>query len=172
MEKEELIQYCLKSIITSGYTEFTPPENNFFSKNFQFVKFFYDHLTERHLQAFPPQQETGSRKEIILELLLTKFDCLTPYKPSCTFLKDQAFKDTLFGRTILRYDYIFLKKIWMAHQLNGQSLIRDLQFHSIFLFSWGMFFTWLSDPTPDLSKTTVFADRALSLGDRLFKNYS
>ncbi len=173
MTHREFIDSIMEQIRQVGWHSLAWPSQDYVAHKEDFFKWFYTYLTQEHLQIFMPLQSANyTRKEIILEILLLKFDLLTPYKEAILRLRKESLTQPDVWRPILCEDYKMLTFLWQAHHLNGDSLIDQAKEKGVFAVWWAAFFVWAEDETSDLSKTMAFIDKALSFGEKLAEPYA
>ncbi|MEI8321338.1 MAG: hypothetical protein WCG05_04970 [Alphaproteobacteria bacterium] len=171
MTKHELINNIMGQIADTGWDSISLPAQDYIARKEDFFPFFYEWMAQQHLELFVPGGDYD-RKEKILEILLVKFELWGSYRAAILELRTEALGKPKLMRSILCADYKFLRRIWVAHGLDGESIISQAKEKGVFLISWAAFFVWIDDTGDDLSKTMAFIDKALSFGEQLSENYA
>lgn len=117
---------------------------------------FLDYLDET-LDQFT-LHENAPWKDQVFDLFMTRFDLLTPLKPGVLELsKAILLSPILLTRYSCRLNTSIMKMISKATPKEGGAFRRE---GLIPVYGW-VFWTWLQDTTPDLSKTMAALDQAL-----------
>ncbi len=133
---------------------------------------FEEVLGDVQTQLPPKSLETYPLREKLLEVFLTKFECLVPYKePLKEILKNSWAFPPIMG-PILMQEYPQHKKLLGIYGIAGGTLVTEIQSNGLFIIYGMAFRTWLQEEDESLPKTSALLDRLLKEGEGLLQRYS
>lgn len=171
--KEKVFKACLKVIEREGFKNFTFSKAsqesgipiNVFHRHFEtpvdIMIYLFKNVDDQVLKTFK-LTEGLSNKDQLFEILMIRFEASEPYKPILQrFWKEWAFSPNEYppllcqglGSMSWMLDTAGLKPRGITGLIRAQGLL------GIYLFALR---TWLSDDSPDLSKTMASLDKGLS----------
>ncbi len=172
--KEKAFKACLRVIEREGWKSFTfskaseesgIPLNIFykyFSAPTDVIAYVFQKIDEEVLKKRDPSLNTLSPKDILFDLLMTRFDASLDYKPTlqrfwqdCLLIPTEAPALTCQG---------FSSMAWMleAAGLNPRGLTGFLRVQGLMALYLLTLRIWLTDNSSDLGKTMSFLDKGLS----------
>jgi ubiquinone biosynthesis protein COQ9 len=113
-----------------------------------------------------------SEKERAIEIFLTKFEILTPFKLFFKTLRENFLSETEMSIPFSLAELSSLDRILTHYQFSDSSLISTLKRKGLFGIYLLSLDTWLKDETEDLSPTLAKLDSLLSKGESLLEKYS
>ena len=113
-----------------------------------------------------------SEKERAIEIFLTKFEILTPFKPFFKILREAFLSEIEMSIPFSLAELSSLDRILIHYQFSDSSLISTLKRKALFGIYLLSLDAWLKDETEDLSPTLAKLDSLLSKGESLLEKYS
>ncbi len=111
-------------------------------------------------------------REKLLEIFLTKFECLAFYKvPLKEILKNSWAFVPLMG-PILMQEYPHHKRLLEFYGITGSTFVAEIQSNGLFVIYGMAFRTWLQEEEENLPKTSAYLDKLLREGEKLLERYS
>lgn len=111
-------------------------------------------------------------KERAMEIILSKLELMTPFKPFLVYLRTNALSQTEISLPFAMAEFSSLERLLMHYGFNQESLLSELKRKGLFGIYLLTLDTWLEDKTPDLGPTLSKLDWALSKGEVFLERYS
>ena len=116
--------------------------------------------------------EPYSEKERALEVLLTKLETLTPFKPFLKYLRQNFLTLTEISLPFAMAELSSLERILAHYGFAKTSLLSELKRKGLFGIYLLALDTWLQDETHDLGPTSAKLDGLLNRGEIFLERYS
>jgi len=115
------------------------------------------------LKAARPAGEGQAPRDVLFEVVMSRFDALAPYKPALKSIAAESSLDpTLIGRMLS-------SQAWMlnAAGIDTDGIEGRLKVAGLMSVYASVFGTWLDDDDPGLARTMAALDRRLRRGERM-----
>lgn len=113
-----------------------------------------------------------SEKERAMEVILTKLECMTLFKPFLKYLRENFLSHTEMSLPFAMAELSSLERILSHYQFHQSSLLSELKRKGLFGIYLLILDTWIRDETPDLAPTLAKLDHLLSKGETFLERYS
>ncbi len=136
-------------------------------------RILFEEVLQDIKERLPPESIIAyTLREKLLEIFLTKFECLTPYKePLKEILKNSWAFVPIMG-PILMQEYPHHKKLLEFYGITGPTFVAEIQSNGLFVIYGMAFRTWLQEEEESLPKTSAYLDKLLQEGERFLERYS
>jgi hypothetical protein len=145
----------------------------YLSRKEDIFKILFEEVLENVKTQLP--QESISKyplREKILEIFLTKFECLRFYKaPLKEILKSSWAFVPIMGPILLQ-EYPHHKKLLEFYGITGNTFVAEIQSNGLFVIYGMALRTWLQEEEESLPKTSAYLDKLLREGEKLLERYS
>ena len=111
-------------------------------------------------------------REKLLEIFLTKFECLGPYKKPLREILKNSWAFTPIMGPILMQEYPHHKKLLELYGIMGPTFVAEIQANGLFVIYGMVLRTWLQEEEKSLPKTSAYLDKLLREGERFLERYS
>lgn len=98
--------------------------------------------------------------ELIFEVLMARFDALTPYKSAIEKLIDDLKRDPAVFPVLIPHALERIKRLALKAGIIYDGVLAPLQYRAFGLLYLKLLHTWLMDASMDLSKTMSACDKA------------
>jgi hypothetical protein len=149
-----------------------PLDLNLVRKEDVFKLLFEEVLEDVKRQLSPESMAAYPLREKLLEIFLTKFECLSPYKePLKEILKNSWAFVPIMG-PILMQEYPHHRQLLEFYGITGPTFVAEIQSNGLFVIYGMVLRTWLQEEEESLPKTSAYLDKLLREGEKLLERYS
>lgn len=136
-------------------------------------KILFEEVLEEVKQRLPYESLSGQPlREKLLEIFLTKFECLAPYKePLKEILKNSWAFVPIMG-PILIQEYPHHKRLLEFYGIADGTLVSEIQANGLFVIYGMALRTWFQEEDESLPRTSAYLDKLLREGEKLLERYS
>ena len=137
-----------------------------------FFTYFFKYIETQLFNVLDiPLNQTFAEPDLLLEILLTKLEIMTPYKFFFRFMKKNLFMSADLSIPLGIAQYQSLRKILKHYNLPQGTIIDQLKQTGVFGIYVISLDTWLADESPDLAVTTEMMDSLLRKGEVFLERY-
>lgn len=110
-----------------------------------------------------PKRDSGqAARDVLFDVIMTRFDVLAPYKPALKSIYASGAADFSLAQPFLASQHWMLQ----AAGIGTDGLVGGLRVAGLAVTYASVFRTWLDDDDPGLSRTMAALDRRLRRGER------
>lgn len=144
----------------------------FVSRPMAFFNFFTHRIeTQVYERLSMDLLSACEEKDKIVEILMTKFEVMAPYKYFYRHMKDKLLHSADVTVTLMLEEYNALLRIMRHYAFTEENLLDQLKFKGLYGIYVLAIEAWLRDDTEDLSLTLETVDKMLRKGEKFLERY-
>lgn len=151
----------LRQIASSASLTLADLSETFSSKS-DILKGFLAQVDKEVLATAPPPRDGETRRDALFEVIMARFDALTPYKTSLRSIANSPETELSLIRPLLK------SQVWMleAAGIGSDGPMGPIKAAGLASVYMSAFRTWLDDDDPGMARTMAVLDRRLRRGEQ------